>query len=89
MGRRRARLLGPDGSGKSTTIRVLLGVLRSDAGTAQLLGGDPWRDAVELHRRLAYVTGDVIRWPVVLFLLAGHLTVVVPVASRQRDLPTA
>jgi ABC-2 type transport system ATP-binding protein len=55
--------LGPNGSGKTTTIRVLLGLLRADGGTAQLLGGDPWRDAVPLHRRLAYVPGDVILWP--------------------------
>jgi ABC-2 type transport system ATP-binding protein len=55
--------LGPNGSGKSTTIRVLLGLLRADAGTARLLGGDPWRDAATLHRRLAYVPGDVALWP--------------------------
>jgi ABC-2 type transport system ATP-binding protein len=55
--------LGPNGSGKSTTIRVLLGMLRADAGEAVLLGGDPWRDAVDLHRRLAYVPGDVSLWP--------------------------
>jgi ABC-2 type transport system ATP-binding protein len=55
--------LGPNGSGKSTTIRVLLGLLRADAGEAVLLGGDPWRDAVGLHRRLAYVPGDVNLWP--------------------------
>ncbi|MFD5511816.1 ATP-binding cassette domain-containing protein [Streptomyces sp. NPDC127051] len=54
--------LGPNGSGKSTTIRVLLGLLRADSGTAELLGGDPWADAVELHRRLAYVPGDVTLW---------------------------
>jgi len=55
--------LGPNGSGKSTTIRVLLGLLRKDSGDVSLLGGDPWRDAVELHRRLAYVPGDVSLWP--------------------------
>jgi ABC-2 type transport system ATP-binding protein len=55
--------LGPNGSGKSTTIRVLLGMLRADAGEAVLLGGDPWNDAVALHRRLAYVPGDVTLWP--------------------------
>jgi ABC-2 type transport system ATP-binding protein len=55
--------LGPNGAGKTTTIRVLLGLLRADAGTARLLGGDPWRQAVELHRRLAYVPGDVTLWP--------------------------
>jgi len=55
--------LGPNGAGKTTTIRVLLGLLRPDAGEAALLGGDPWRDAVALHRRLAYVPGDVSLWP--------------------------
>jgi ABC-2 type transport system ATP-binding protein len=55
--------LGPNGAGKTTTIRILLGLLRADAGTARLLGGDPWRDAVALHRRLAYVPGDVTLWP--------------------------
>ncbi|WP_053206899.1 ABC transporter ATP-binding protein [Jiangella muralis] len=55
--------LGPNGAGKSTTIRVLLGLLRADSGTARLLGGDPWDDAVSLHRRLAYVPGDVNLWP--------------------------
>ncbi|MET8229542.1 ABC transporter ATP-binding protein [Micromonospora sp. NPDC005298] len=55
--------LGPNGAGKSTAIRALLGLLRTDAGTLRLLGGDPWRDAVALHRRLAYVPGDVTLWP--------------------------
>lgn len=55
--------LGPNGAGKSVTIRVLLGMLRADSGRARLLGGDPWRDAVDLHRRLAYVPGDVNLWP--------------------------
>ncbi len=55
--------LGPNGSGKTTTIRILLGLLRADGGTARLLGGDPWRDATVLHRRLAYVPGDVTLWP--------------------------
>jgi ABC-2 type transport system ATP-binding protein len=56
-------LLGPNGAGKTTTIRVLLGLLRADGGRTTLLGGDPWRDAVALHRRLAYVPGDVHLWP--------------------------
>ncbi|GIG39155.1 ABC transporter ATP-binding protein [Cellulomonas phragmiteti] len=55
--------LGPNGAGKSTTIRVLLGLLRADAGTVRLLGGDPWAHVVALHRRLAYVPGDVSLWP--------------------------
>jgi ABC-2 type transport system ATP-binding protein len=55
--------LGPNGAGKTTTIRVLLGLIRADGGTARLLGADPWHEAVSLHRRLAYVPGDVTLWP--------------------------
>ena len=55
--------LGPNGAGKTTTIRVLLGMLRADEGRLSLLGGDPWRDTVQLHRRLAYVPGEVNLWP--------------------------
>jgi ABC-2 type transport system ATP-binding protein len=58
-----AGFLGPNGAGKSTTIRVLLGLLRAEGGTTRLLGGDPWRDAVTLHRKIAYVPGDVTLWP--------------------------
>jgi ABC-2 type transport system ATP-binding protein len=55
--------LGPNGAGKTTTIRILLGLLRADGGHVSLLGNDPWSDAVGLHRRLAYVPGDVNLWP--------------------------
>jgi ABC-2 type transport system ATP-binding protein len=55
--------LGPNGAGKSTTIRTLLGLVKADSGTVRLLGGDPWNDAVELHRQIAYVPGDVTLWP--------------------------
>jgi ABC-2 type transport system ATP-binding protein len=55
--------LGPNGAGKSTTIRILLGLYRADSGRARLLGGDPWSDVTTLHRRLAYVPGDVTLWP--------------------------
>jgi ABC-2 type transport system ATP-binding protein len=55
--------LGPNGAGKTTTIRILLGLVRADAGSVSLLGADPWRDASALHRRLAYVPGDVTLWP--------------------------
>ncbi|MGG7652196.1 ABC transporter ATP-binding protein [Kocuria rosea] len=58
-----AGFLGPNGSGKSTAIRVLLGLLRADAGTATVLGLDAWRDAVQIHRRTAYVPGDTNLWP--------------------------
>jgi ABC-2 type transport system ATP-binding protein len=56
-------LLGPNGAGKTTTLRILLGLMRADAGQVRLLDGDPWRDTVALHRRLAYVPGDVTLWP--------------------------
>jgi ABC-2 type transport system ATP-binding protein len=55
--------LGPNGAGKTTTIRILLGLMRATGGSASLLGGDPWADATTLHRRLAYVPGDVTLWP--------------------------
>jgi ABC-2 type transport system ATP-binding protein len=55
--------LGPNGAGKTTTIRILLGVIRAGGGSARLFGGDPWREATTLHRRLAYVPGDVTLWP--------------------------
>jgi len=55
--------LGPNGAGKSTTIRVLLGLIRASGGSATVFGKDPWNDAVELHRRIAYVPGDVSLWP--------------------------
>ena len=54
--------IGPNGAGKSTTIRTLLGVLKPDSGTAQLFGRDAWHDAVDIHKRLAYVPGDVNLW---------------------------
>lgn len=55
--------IGPNGAGKTTTIRILLGILCKDGGEISLLGGDPWKDAVALHRRIAYVPGDVMLWP--------------------------
>lgn len=62
--------IGPNGAGKTTTLRILLGLLRKNAGTVTLLGGDPWHDAVALHRRLAYVPGDVNLWP---YLTGGEV----------------
>ncbi len=55
--------IGPNGAGKTVTIRILLGLLRQDSGHVELLGGDPWRDAVALHRRVAYVPGEINLWP--------------------------
>lgn len=79
--------LGPNGAGKSTTIRILLGLMRSDGGTASLLGGDPWRDATTLHRRVAYVPGDVSLWPNLtggeVIDLLGHLRGGIDTARRK------
>jgi len=55
--------LGPNGSGKTTTIRLLLGLIRPTSGRVKVLGGDPERDAVAIHRRLAYVPGEAALWP--------------------------
>ena len=55
--------IGPNGAGKSTTIRVLLGILQATSGTVKVFGKDAWRDAVEIHKRIAYVPGDVNLWP--------------------------
>lgn len=79
--------LGPNGAGKSTTVRILLGMLRIDGGRISLFDRDPWRDAVPLHRRLAYVPGDVTLWP---NLTGGEIIDTLlrlrgPVQRRQRD----
>ncbi len=80
--------LGPNGAGKSTTIRILLGLLRADAGHATVLGRDPWRDATELHRALAYVPGDVVLWPTLtggeVIDLLGRLRGGIDEARRRR-----
>lgn len=55
--------LGPNGAGKSTTIRILLGLMKADEGSVKFFGQDPWAQAPALHRRLAYVPGDVSLWP--------------------------
>jgi len=55
--------IGPNGAGKSTTIRVLLGILQASAGSARVFGRDAWKDAVEIHKKVAYVPGDVNLWP--------------------------
>lgn len=55
--------LGPNGAGKSTTLRILLGLIRPSGGTAAVFGENPWRAASRLHRRIAYVAGDVALWP--------------------------
>ena len=77
--------LGPNGAGKSTTIRSLLGLLRTDGGTATVFGLDPWRDAVDIHRRLAYVPGDVALWP----NLSGGETVDMLLRMRDADPATS
>ena len=78
-----AGFLGPNGAGKSTTIRILLGLIRAEGGQAALLGGDPWRDAVALHRRLAYVPGDVTLWP---NLTGGQAIDILASLRGERDL---
>lgn len=55
--------LGPNGAGKSTTIRILLGLIRKSGGEVSVFGKDPWNDSAEIHRKIAYVPGDVTLWP--------------------------
>jgi ABC-2 type transport system ATP-binding protein len=73
--------LGPNGAGKSTTIRALLGLLHIDAGTVRVFGQNPWADAVAIHRRLAYVPGDVALWP----NLSGGETIDLLIRLRGAD----
>ena len=54
--------IGPNGAGKSTTIRVLLGILKANEGSASVFGLDAWSNSVEIHKRIAYVPGDVNLW---------------------------
>lgn len=77
--------LGPNGAGKSTTIRSLLGLLRTDSGAARVFGLDPWHDAVPIHRRLAYVPGDVALWP----NLSGGETIDMLLRMRGADPATS
>jgi ABC-2 type transport system ATP-binding protein len=77
--------LGPNGAGKSTTLRALLGLLRTDSGRASLFGLDPWRDSVAIHRRLAYVPGDVTLWP----NLSGGETIDMLLRMRDADPSTS
>jgi len=55
--------IGPNGAGKSTTLRVLLGILKATEGEVKIFDLDAWDDAVEIHKRVAYVPGDVNLWP--------------------------
>jgi len=55
--------IGPNGAGKSTTIRILLGILKATSGSAEILGKDVWKEAVDIHKKIAYVPGDVNLWP--------------------------
>lgn len=77
--------LGPNGAGKSTTLRVVLGLMRADAGTVRLFGRDPWQEGPALHRRLAYVPGDVSLWP----NLSGGETVDLLLRMRGADPATS
>ncbi|MCL1808076.1 MAG: ABC transporter ATP-binding protein [Oscillospiraceae bacterium] len=73
--------IGPNGAGKTTTIRVLLGILQASRGSASVFGLDAWKDAVEIHKRIAYVPGDVNLWP----NLTGGEVIDLFVRLRQRD----
>jgi len=55
--------IGPNGAGKTTTIRTMLGILKASAGSVNIFGMDAWRDAVNIHKRIAFVPGDVNLWP--------------------------
>ena len=55
--------IGPNGAGKSTTIRILLGIIRTTQGKVQIFGKDVWQDSIEIHKKIAYVPGDVYLWP--------------------------
>ena len=55
--------IGPNWSGKSTTIRILLGMLKKSGGEATIFGKDVLKEDTAIHKNISYVPGDVFLWP--------------------------
>jgi ABC-2 type transport system ATP-binding protein len=56
-------LLGSNGAGKTTALRVLLGLIKPTEGRATVYGFDSWNEPVAVHQRLAYVPSEFNVWP--------------------------
>src|SRR5918996_2477018 len=52
-------LLGPNGSGKTTALRIVLGFMRPTLGRATVAGFDCWAQSVEVRKRVAYLPGEL------------------------------
>jgi ABC-2 type transport system ATP-binding protein len=65
--------LGPNGSGKTTTIRLMLGMIKPTSGMVAIFGEDAQKHKEEVHKSVAYVPGEANLWPFLTGIETLHL----------------